>query len=99
MRARLEVPTRLGNPNVPSITCILSTRLDISSAVPCNIECGGIEIAPSTDGRGLKDLDEPASLTGMVRRPGADGLRSQSPVRAYSTIYAPTRGDPIRALL
>ena len=29
------------------------------------------EIAPSTIGRGLKDLDDPDALSGVVRRPGS----------------------------
>jgi hypothetical protein len=50
MRACLEVPPRLGNPNVPSITGIVSGQLDISPANPYNGECGGIEMADQGPG-------------------------------------------------
>jgi len=61
-------------------------------------------IAPSTIGRGLKDLDDPAPLTGAVRRPGA-GRRPVEETQpgllpALARLVEPaTLGDPMRPLL
>jgi transposase-like protein len=61
-------------------------------------------IAKSTLWRGIKDLEDPASLTGAVRRPGAGRppLRSTCPtlVEDLSKLVEPaTLGDPMRPLL
>jgi hypothetical protein len=61
-------------------------------------------VAPSTIGRGLKDLDEPGLLTGTVRRPGA-GRRSVADTcptlldDLRALVEPATMGDPMRALL
>jgi hypothetical protein len=62
-------------------------------------------IARSTIGSGLKDLDEPAALSGVVRRPG--GGRRSLPGIINSTLLEDLRqmlepatmGDPMRLLL
>jgi hypothetical protein len=61
-------------------------------------------VAPSTIGRGLRDLDEPGLLTGTVRRPGAGrpSIADASPsiLDALRALVEPaTMGDPMRALL
>jgi hypothetical protein len=61
-------------------------------------------IARSTIGRGLKDLAEPAALSGMVRRPGS-GRRSLTVIDATlledlrQLLEPATMGDPMRPLL
>jgi len=60
-------------------------------------------IAPSTIGRGLNDLDNPASLTGVVRRPGS-GRRALSETDTTllddlrALLEPATKGDPMRPL-
>lgn len=61
-------------------------------------------LAPSTIGRGLKDLDEPDSLTGIIRRPGAGrpSVVETCPTLLddLRTLVEPaTMGDPMRPLL
>ena len=61
-------------------------------------------IARSTIGRGLKDLDDPAALSGVVRRPGG-GRRSLPVIDATlledlrKLLEPATMGDPMRQLL
>ena len=61
-------------------------------------------IARSTIGRGLKDLDDPAALSGVVRRPGG-GRRSLAGIDATlledlrQLLEPATMGDPMRLLL
>src|SRR5271163_256191 len=61
-------------------------------------------IARSTIGRGLKDLDEPGALSGVVRRPGS-GRRSltvtdPTMLEDLRQLLEPaTMGDPMRLLL
>ena len=61
-------------------------------------------IARSTIGRGLKDLDNPAALSGVVRRPGS-GRRSLQVVDPTlledlrQLLEPATMGDPMRLLL
>ena len=61
-------------------------------------------IARSTIGRGLKDLDDPAALSGVVRRPGG-GRRSLAVIDATlledlrQLLEPATLGDPMRVLL
>jgi hypothetical protein len=61
-------------------------------------------IARSTIGRGLKDLDEPAALSGVVRRPGS-GRRSLTVIDTTlledlrQLLEPATIGDPMRLLL
>jgi len=61
-------------------------------------------IARSTIGRGLKDLDDPAALSGVVRRPGG-GRRSLAVIDATlledlrQLLEPATLGDPMRLLL
>ena len=60
-------------------------------------------IARSTIGRGLKDLDDPASLSGVVRRPGS---RRRALTETDATLLEDlrrllepaTKGDPMRPL-
>jgi hypothetical protein len=60
-------------------------------------------LAPSTIGRGLKDLDDPASLTGVVRRPGS-GRRALTEtdttlLEDLGRLLEPAiKGDPMRPL-
>ena len=60
-------------------------------------------IARSTIGRGLKDLDDPAALSGVVRRPGG-GRRSLAGIDATlledlrQLLEPATMGDPMRPL-
>src|SRR5271166_6675317 len=60
-------------------------------------------IARSTIGRGLKDLDNPAALSGVVRRPGS-GRRSLAVIDATlledlrQLLEPATLGDPMRLL-
>jgi Rhodopirellula transposase DDE domain len=60
-------------------------------------------IARSTIGRGLKDLDDPASLSGVVRRPGS-GRRALTETDATlledlrRLLEPATKGDPMRPL-
>src|SRR5271169_1088517 len=61
-------------------------------------------IARSTIGRGLKDLDEPGALSGLVRRPGSgrQPLTDTDPtlLEDLRQILEPaTMGDPMRPLL
>ncbi len=61
-------------------------------------------IARSTIGRGLKDLEDPAALTGAVRRKGAGrpAIKEADPtiIEDLKTIVEPaTMGDPMRPLL
>ena len=61
------------------------------------------KVARSTIGRGLKDLNEPASLTGGVRRKGAGrrALTTKDPMLldALKQLLEPaTMGDPVRPL-
>jgi hypothetical protein len=60
-------------------------------------------LAPSTIGRGLKDLDDPGSLSGEVRRPGGgrSALTSKDPslLEDLRRLLEPaTMGDPMRPL-
>ena len=60
-------------------------------------------VARSTIGRGLRDLEDPQSLTGAVRRPGAGrpALAQTCPtlVEELGKLVEPaTRGDPMRPL-
>jgi hypothetical protein len=61
-------------------------------------------IARSTIGRGLKDLDEPGALPGLIRRPGSGrhALTVTDPtlLEDLRQLLEPaTRGDPMRPLL
>jgi hypothetical protein len=65
--------------------------------------CRATKVARSTIGRGLKDLNEPASLTGRVRRKGAGRLTvtAKDPMLlgALKQLLEPaTMGDPMRPL-
>jgi hypothetical protein len=60
-------------------------------------------VARSTIGRGLKDLDDPAPLPGVVRRPGSGrpALTAADPtlLEALRQLLEPaTKGDPMRPL-
>ena len=60
-------------------------------------------IARSTIGRGLKDLDDPASLSGEVRRPGSGRLAltetDKTLLEDLRQLLEPaTKGDPMRPL-
>ena len=60
-------------------------------------------LAPSTIGRGLKDLNEPGSLSGKVRRPGSGrpALTAKDPtlLEDLRRLLEPaTMGDPLRPL-
>ena len=61
-------------------------------------------IARSTIGRGLKDLDDPDALSGVVRRPGS-GRRALTAMDATlledlrRLLEPATKGDPMRPLL
>src|SRR5271154_1874852 len=61
-------------------------------------------VARSTIGRGLKDLDDPAALSGVVRRPGSGrpALTQSDPalLEDLGRLLEPaTMGDPMRPLL
>ena len=61
-------------------------------------------VARSTIGRGLKDLAEPGSLSGEVRRPGGGGptLIEKDPAlleNLRQLVEPATRGDPMRPLM
>jgi hypothetical protein len=61
-------------------------------------------VARSTIGRGLKDLDAPGTLSGVIRRPGSDrhALTVTDPTLLEDLrrlLKAPTMGDPMRPLL
>jgi hypothetical protein len=61
-------------------------------------------VARSTIGRGLKDLDDPAGLSGVVRRPGSGrpALTITDPtlIEDFQRLLEPaTVGDPMRPLL
>jgi DDE family transposase len=60
-------------------------------------------VARSTIGRGLKDLDDPASLSGVVRRPGSGrpALTAADPTlleELRQLLEPATKGDPMRPL-
>ena len=60
-------------------------------------------LAPSTIGRGLKDLEDPGSLSGEVRRPGGgrSALTAKDPslLEDLRQLLEPaTMGDPMRPL-
>ena len=60
-------------------------------------------VARSTIGRGLKDLDDPASLSGVVRRPGSGrpALTAAGPTlleELRQFLEPATIGDPMRPL-
>jgi hypothetical protein len=61
-------------------------------------------VARSTIGRGLKDLKDPGSLSGDVRRPGGGGptLIAKNPMLLESLrrlVEPATMGDPMRPLM
>jgi hypothetical protein len=61
-------------------------------------------VARSTIGRGLKDLDAPGTLSGVIRRPGSGrhALTVTDPTLLEDLrrlLKAPTMGDPMRPLL
>ena len=66
--------------------------------------CRATGVARSTIGRGLKDLAEPGSLSGEVRRPGGGGptLIEKDPTLLESLrhlVEPATMGDPMRPLM